>query len=108
MSADAPPPAAPRRPVRLELHGDVRVDDYFWLRERADPAVAAYLEAENRYADAVMAPGEALREKLYREMLGHIRESDRQVLGIGFVSAGSGAISKVVQVAIGYFVFAFT
>ncbi len=77
--AEVSPPSAPRRPVRLELHGDVRIDDYFWLRERSDPAVAAYLEAENRYADAVMAPAEARREELYREMLGHIRESDATV-----------------------------
>ncbi|HET9792915.1 MAG TPA: S9 family peptidase [Thermoanaerobaculia bacterium] len=77
----APPiaPIAPRRPKRLELHGDVRIDDYFWLRERSDPEVVAYLEAENRYAEAVVAPAAALRERLYAEMLGHIRETDRTV-----------------------------
>ena len=70
------PPAAPRRPARLELHGDVRIDDYFWLRDRRDPEVAAYLEAENRYAEAVMGPAGPLCDELYTEMLGHIRESD--------------------------------
>ena len=73
------PPSAPRRPTRLELHGDVRVDDYFWLRDRTDAEVVAYLEAENRYAESVMAPASALREALYREMLGHIRETDLSV-----------------------------
>src|SRR5690242_19169588 len=73
------PPVALRRPKRLELHGDVRMDDYFWLRERSDPAVVSYLEAENRYTDAVMSPAAGLVEELYREMLGHIRETDLSV-----------------------------
>ena len=73
------PPAAPRRPKRLEIHGHVRIDDWFWLRDRNDPEVAAYLEAENRYADAVMAPTVPLQEKLYREMVAHIRETDLSV-----------------------------
>lgn len=70
------PPSARRVPMRLESHGDVRIDDYFWLRERSDPDVIAYLEAENRYTDAVMAASRPLQEKLYREIVGHIRESD--------------------------------
>ena len=70
------PPVALRRPTRLEIHGDVRLDDYFWLRDRTDPAVVSYLEAENQYTEAVMAPAEPLVEGLYREMLGHIRETD--------------------------------
>ncbi|HET7451106.1 MAG TPA: oligopeptidase B, partial [Thermoanaerobaculia bacterium] len=73
------PPVALRRPKRLELHGDVRLDDYFWLRERSDPEVVSYLEAENRYTDAVMSPAADLIEELYREMLGHIRETDLSV-----------------------------
>ncbi|HKB69264.1 MAG TPA: S9 family peptidase [Thermoanaerobaculia bacterium] len=73
------PPLAPRRPTRLELHGHVRVDDYFWLRDRNDPEVAAYLEAENRYAETIMAPTTALQQTLYREMVGHIRETDLTV-----------------------------
>ncbi|HWC64824.1 MAG TPA: oligopeptidase B, partial [Thermoanaerobaculia bacterium] len=77
--ASPAPPAAPRRPKRLEIHGHVRVDDWFWLRDRNDPEVAAYLEAENRYADAVMAPTVPLQEKLYREMVAHIRETDLSV-----------------------------
>ena len=45
---------------RSELHGETRIDDYFWLREKANPEVAAYLEAENAYTDAVMKPTEAV------------------------------------------------
>ena len=73
------PPSARRIPVRLESHGDVRTDDYFWLREKSDPEVIAYLEAENRYTEAMMAPALALKEELYREIIGHIRETDVSV-----------------------------
>ncbi|RMG75155.1 MAG: hypothetical protein D6722_01445, partial [Bacteroidetes bacterium] len=49
------PPIAPRRPHRLEAHGHVRIDDYYWLREREDPEVIAYLEAENTYLESELA-----------------------------------------------------
>ena len=58
------PPIAPRRPTVLETDGDSRVDPYYWLREKDNPEVLAYLEAENSYADAVMAPTGAMQEKL--------------------------------------------
>jgi oligopeptidase B len=58
------------------VHGDRRVDDYFWLREKSNPDVAAYLQAENAYTDAVMKPTEGFQEALYREMLSHIKEAD--------------------------------
>jgi oligopeptidase B len=77
-----PRPAAPvaaRRPHVDTLFGGVRSDDYFWLREKADPAVRAYLEAENAYADAVLAPNAALRDTLYREMLARIKQTDLSV-----------------------------
>ena len=45
-------PVAPRRPIVLRAHGDERVDDWFWLRDRDDPRCVEYLEAENAYADA--------------------------------------------------------
>ncbi len=70
------PPQAPRRPKVLEAHGDRRVDPYYWLREKTDPEVIAYLEAENSYADAVMAPTAPLRERLYREIVGRVQETD--------------------------------
>jgi len=70
------PPIAPRRPRILEAHGDRRVDPYYWLREKDNPEVIAYLEAENSYAGAVMQPAAALEEKLYREILGRVQETD--------------------------------
>jgi len=53
------------------------VDNYYWLRDKKNPEVAAYLEAENAYTDAVMKPTEALQKKLYDEMLGRIKENRR-------------------------------
>ncbi len=77
MPAGAPkPPEAPRRPRALEAHGDRRVDPYYWLREKSNPEVLAYLEAENAYADAVMAPTATLRERLFREIVGRVQETD--------------------------------
>ena len=70
------PPIAPRREKILEKHGDRRVDPYYWMREKTDPEVIAYLEAENTYTDAVTAPTAALRERLYNEIVGRIQETD--------------------------------
>ncbi len=70
------PPVAEKKPKVDAVHGLQRVDDYFWLRDKTNPAVAVYLEAENAYTDAVMAPTKALQEKLYQEMLSHIKETD--------------------------------
>jgi oligopeptidase B len=73
------PPVAKRVPRASEIHGERRVDDYAWLREKGDPDVRAYLEAENAYAEAVMKPTEAFQQALYAEMLGRIRETDEEV-----------------------------
>ncbi|HEY5078756.1 MAG TPA: prolyl oligopeptidase family serine peptidase, partial [Opitutaceae bacterium] len=70
------PPVAPKIPKDVTVHGDKRVDDYFWLRDRSNPAVIGYLKAEDAYTDAVMAPNKALRDTLYSEMLGRIKETD--------------------------------
>jgi oligopeptidase B len=75
----ARPPVAKKVPKHIEIHGDRRVDDYFWLREKTNPDVIAYLDAENRYADAIMAPIAALQGTLYREMIGHTKETDLSV-----------------------------
>lgn len=78
----AQPPAPPvARKIRTEthIHGATLADDYGWLREKSNPAVAQYLEAENAYADAVMKPVEALQKKLYDEMISHIKETDVNV-----------------------------
>jgi oligopeptidase B len=73
------PPAARTIPKLDVCHGDARRDDYFWLRERSNPEVAAYLEAENAYADEVMRPTLTLQQALYVEMLSHIKETDLSV-----------------------------
>jgi oligopeptidase B len=71
-----PPPAPLRRPTRLAAHGDVRIDDYYWLRERTNPEVIDYLRAENDYAAAVMHDTAPLQTALYAEMRGRIQETD--------------------------------
>jgi len=73
------PPLPPRRPRELVAHGDVRVDDWWWLRERDNPEVIAHLEAENRYADAVLAPTLDLQQRLFEQIKGRIEEDDLSV-----------------------------
>lgn len=73
------PPVAKKVPKVTEIHGERLVDDYAWLREKENPAVRAYLDAENAYADAVTKPGEALRKRLYEEAVGRIQETDLSV-----------------------------
>jgi oligopeptidase B len=78
--ADAPrPPVAKRVPKISVVHGDERVDPYYWLREKSDPEVRAYLEAENAYTDAVMRPTAGLQAKLYQEMVGRLKQTDLSV-----------------------------
>ncbi len=73
------PPVAKKLPRTDTRHGDVRVDDYGWLREKGSPDVTAYLEAENAHTAAVLAPTEGLQETLYEEMKGRIQETDLSV-----------------------------
>jgi oligopeptidase B len=73
------PPIAPKVHTEAKLHGITLVDDYAWLRDKENPDVTAVLEAENTYADAVMAPQAALRDELYKEMLSHIKQTDISV-----------------------------
>jgi oligopeptidase B len=70
------PPVAARIPKALTIHGDTRTDDYFWMNDRNDPKVIAYLQAENAYLDTIMKPEEELRKSLYEEMRGRIMETD--------------------------------
>jgi oligopeptidase B len=74
-----PPPNAQKHHTETVLHGVVLTDDYAWLRDKQNPEVTAYLEAENAYAEAVMAPLAALREELYAEMLSHVKQTDVSV-----------------------------
>ncbi len=72
----AKPPMAKKQPKITKIHGLTMADDYFWLRDKPNPDVKSYLEAENEYTSAVMKPTLPLQEALYKEMLGHIKETD--------------------------------
>jgi oligopeptidase B len=81
-AADQPlpqPPVAVKIAKELTIHGHTRVDEYYWLNQRDNPEVIAYLQAENAYADAVMKPATVLRETLYREMVGRVQQTDMSV-----------------------------
>ena len=73
------PPIARKLHTETRIHGMLLADDYAWLRDKENPDVTAYLEAENAYADAVMAPLAGLREELYQEMLSHVKQTDVSV-----------------------------
>jgi len=73
------PPIAAKKPQSLILHNDERVDNYYWLREKENPEVTAYLEAENSHTQIMMQHTEVLQEKLYNEMLTRIQETDLSV-----------------------------
>jgi oligopeptidase B len=73
------PPVAKKAPKITEIHGQKLVDNYYWMREKSNPEVVAYLDAENAYADAVMKPTEPLQKHLYDEMLSRIKETDISV-----------------------------
>ena len=70
------PPVAKVVPHETTLFGDTRADNYFWLRDRKDPSTIPYLEAENAYHEAVMAPTKDRQTWLYSEMLGRIKQTD--------------------------------
>ncbi|MDQ1433906.1 MAG: oligopeptidase [Actinomycetota bacterium] len=72
----AVPPVAHRTPHQLTAHGDVRNDDWYWLRNRDDPEVIAYLEAENAYAEAALAPLAPLRNRIFDEIKSRVQETD--------------------------------
>jgi oligopeptidase B len=73
------PPIAKKIPKVTEVNGQKLVDNYYWLRDKKNPDVRAYLEAENAYTDAVMKPTLPLQKKLYDEMLSRIKETDVDV-----------------------------
>ena len=79
MNENPQPPIARKDPKETALHGAVLTDDYAWMRDKDNPEVAAYLEAENAYAEAVMAPLSGLRDSLYQEMLSHVKQTDVSV-----------------------------
>ncbi|MFQ5876374.1 MAG: S9 family peptidase [Acidobacteriota bacterium] len=73
------PPVAERVPHVETRHGERVRDDYFWLRDRSNPEVERYLKAENEYTRRLMQPTEPLQDRLYREMLARIKQTDLSV-----------------------------
>ncbi len=77
---NATPPVATIKPDTISTkHGSFRIDNYYWLRERENPEVISYLEAENTYTDTLMADTKALQDKLFQEIKGRIKEDDESV-----------------------------
>src|SRR4051812_17141714 len=79
ISESVAPPSAAKKPKILQKFDDERVDDYFWMRDKSNPEVIDYLNAENRYTESVMKPLEGFRDTLYKEILARIKETDESV-----------------------------
>lgn len=79
MSAMSKPPVAKRVDTRREFHGDVFIDPYEWLRDKSDPEVIGYLEAENDYVEATTAHLEPLRQRIFDEIKARTKETDLSV-----------------------------
>jgi oligopeptidase B len=73
------PPVAEKIKKELAAHGQTRIDEYFWLRERENPKVLDYLKAENDYEKAVMKHTEPFQDALYKEIVGRIKQTDLSV-----------------------------
>lgn len=73
------PPKARKKPHEHRIHNDIRQDDYYWLNEKENPEVLAYLEEENAYYDAVMEPLTAERDALLEEMVARIPDEEMNV-----------------------------
>ena len=73
------PPQPEKKPHRLEMHGDVRIDPYYYFRERSNPEVLAHLRAENAYYEKVTAPLRAFEKKLFDELKSRIKREDESV-----------------------------
>ena len=69
-------PTAPKRPHPITQHGETRIDNYYWMRNREDPEVMRYLRAESDYLEEVMGHTKPLQDLLYAEMKGRIKETD--------------------------------
>jgi len=73
------PPIAEVIPEELLIHGDTRIDNYYWLREKENPKTLEYLNTENQYLDAIMSATEEMQSQLFLEMKGRIKEKDESV-----------------------------
>ena len=73
------PPVAKKMTKELTIHGDTRIDNYYWMNERENPEVIEYLEAENAYKEAAMKHTESVQEKLFEEIKSKIKQEDESV-----------------------------
>jgi oligopeptidase B len=73
------PPEAKKERKELTIHGHTRIDNYFWLNQKDDPAVIKYLEDENSYTDEVLGHTKKLQERLFNEITGRIKQDDQSV-----------------------------
>ncbi|HYP52185.1 MAG TPA: hypothetical protein VEQ42_01520, partial [Pyrinomonadaceae bacterium] len=73
------PPVAKKIPRTIEVHGTKLSDDYFWMRDKKNPEVISYLNAENAYTEAMTKHTAELQERLYKEMLARIKQTDTNV-----------------------------
>ncbi len=78
-TTDMKAPVAAKKPKELSIHGDTRIDNYYWLREQENPEVISYLEAENSYRESVMKDTEGFQENLFDEIVGRIKQTDESV-----------------------------
>ena len=79
MTNHSTPPMAEARPEIITTHGDTRIDEFSWLRNRDDPAAIAYLEAENAHTEAVLLHLEETRVRLFEEIKARVVETDLSV-----------------------------
>lgn len=79
QDSEPQPPIAEKMSKKLEEHGNVRVDNYYWLRDRENPEVVNYLKSENDYTEKVMAHTQELQDKLFEEIKGRIKQDDSSV-----------------------------
>ncbi|MCF6334045.1 MAG: hypothetical protein L3J11_12245, partial [Draconibacterium sp.] len=70
------PPVANKISKELTIHGDTRIDNYYWMKDRENPGVIAHLEAENTYTEAVMKHTQPLQNKLFDEIKSKIKQED--------------------------------
>ncbi|XZQ55262.1 MAG: S9 family peptidase [Arsenophonus sp.] len=74
-------PVAEKQPYKMVLHGDIRIDNYYWLRDdtRKNKKIIKYLIQENQYTNAVLKSGISLKEQLFAEMSARIEQQDKSV-----------------------------
>ena len=76
FDATLQPPTAEKKTFQLKKHEDIRIDPYYWMRERENPEVIDYLERENDYYKKMTQDTESFREDLFEELKARIKEDD--------------------------------